>query len=85
METMITQKQFSELQGFMLHCWNVFHDNAPSEFDYWSKKLDELKISWHVQNTAAYLMNKRENGFLYFRNLLASKNIIIVKNEEMEK
>ena len=74
----ITDTQFEELQGFMFHCWTVYHDNAKEYFDFWAKRLDEAKIPWHIQNTAAYLMNDRENGFRYFRDLLASKDIKVV-------
>jgi hypothetical protein len=78
----ITSVQFSLLQSFMTHCWCTFHDNENSEFEFWAKALDDAKIPWAVQNTAAYLMDKRENGFYYFRNLLKSKGIAITKAEQ---
>lgn len=74
----ITEKQFEELQGFMFHCWTVYHDNAKGYFNSYAKCLDEAKIPWHVQNIAACLMTNRENGFRYFRDLLASKGIKVV-------
>lgn len=77
MET-VTQEQFRLLQGFMLHCWAVYHEKANKFFGFWAEQLDEAKIPWHIQNTAAYLMEDRENGFRYFRSLLSSKGIEVV-------
>jgi hypothetical protein len=77
----ITNEQFNLLQGFMLHCWNVYYNNQKKEFSFWAKQLDETAIPWSIQNDAACLMDKRENGFYYFRNLLKDKGIQIKKSK----
>ena len=78
MEATITAHQFSYLQGFFVHVWCVYHEKSKSDFSFWAKQLDDLGISWYVQNTVACLADKRENVFYYLRNLLAQKGISIV-------
>lgn len=78
----VTQEQFILLQGLMVHCWAVYHEDADEDFEFWAEQLDEAKVPWHVQNTAAYLMNNRENGFRYFRSLLASQGIEVVNEKK---
>lgn len=75
----ITGKQFTLLQDFMFHCWNVYHNKTKSAFDFWAERLDEAKIPWSIQNLAASLMEDRENGFRYFRELLSLKGIEIME------
>lgn len=76
----ITPDQFMLLQGFMLYVWNVNHGDETSEYySFWADQLDKAGVCWYVQNTAAYVMDKRENGWKYFRNLLQDKNIYIVE------
>ncbi|MCF6207511.1 MAG: hypothetical protein L3J47_11600 [Sulfurovum sp.] len=83
-EVVITQEQFSTLQGFMLHIWNCNHGKPENKRDhtFYAEKMDEAGISWYVQNTAAYLMEKRENGWKYFRGLLASRGILVGERYE---
>jgi len=75
----ITNEQFNILQGFMLYIWNCNHNDEKSVgHGYYSELMDEYGISWRVQNTAAYLMEKRENGWKYFRSLLKMEGIVVV-------
>ena len=73
----ISQEQFALLQGFMHHCWAVFHEKEKSNFPLWAIRLDNGKISWQVQNIAAHTMQDRANGFRYFREVLKEKGIKI--------
>lgn len=74
----ITPEQFMLLQGFMLYIWNVKHGDESSEyFSFWADQMDEAKIGWYTQNMAAYVMEKRENGWKYFRTLLKEQGIIV--------
>ena len=78
----ITPDQFMLLQGFMLYRWNANHgdEKTNSKFDensFWADQLDDADICWYVQNMAAHVMEKRENGWKYFRNLLKDEDIEI--------
>jgi len=84
----ITPDQFMLLQGFMLYIWNKNHGDdvkTKSKFDensFWATQLDDAGICWYVQNTAAYVMEKRENGWKYFRNLLEARGVYVECNKE---
>lgn len=75
----ITEVQLETLKGFKLHVWTHYHEEK-SGFDpaFWAKTLDDLKISWYVQNTVAILMECRANGFSSLKNLLQKEGIQIV-------
>lgn len=75
----ITREQMEAIKAFMLYRWNRDHnqDDTPNSNSFWANRLDELKICWYVQNQAAYLMTKRENGFKYFSSLLKESGIEI--------
>lgn len=76
----ITPDQFMLLQGFMLYVWNVNHGDESSEYySFWAEQLDNANIGWYIQNTAAYVMDKRENGWKYFSSLLQDKDIYLVE------
>lgn len=74
----ITQEQFRVIQDFMSHMWHHFHTEEKADLSFWAEKLDEMKIPWAVQNNAAYLMEDRENGFRYFRQVLKTKGINVI-------
>ncbi len=78
----ISDSQFSVLQGFFAHLWCVKFDGVKGDFGWWAKHLDSLGISWYVQNTISALADKRENAFYYLRRLLAEKGITIVRDSE---
>ena len=63
----LNDKQIDNLHGFHLHCWNVYHMNGKSNFEFYAKLLDELNISWPIQNTVAIMAETRENAFYYFK------------------
>lgn len=73
----ITHHQFTYLQGFFTHVWCVTHEKAKSDYAFWAKQLDDLGISWYVQNLVAALADKRINGFYYLRSLLNDRGITI--------
>jgi len=75
MTYIITEKQFELLRDFMTYVWHTVHDGSKSHHEFWAKQLDELNIPFAVQNEAANLMEKRENGFFYFRGLLEKRDI----------
>ena len=73
----INQKQFSVLQGFKLHTWNVFHNKTPNMFKFWAKELDDKKVPYNLQNKVANWTITRENGFKSLKELLSSEGIEI--------
>jgi hypothetical protein len=73
----INQQQFEVLQGFMTHCWCVFHTSEKEQFELWNNLMDELKIPFYAQNMASYLMRKKGNGTQYFSYLLEQEGIKI--------
>jgi hypothetical protein len=73
----ISYEQQEELAGFFLHLWNIYHGESENRLGFWQARLDEIGISWSVQNSVSALARTRSNGFLYFRTILKSKNIIV--------
>lgn len=75
----ITEQQLEALKGFKLHIWTHYHEKE-SHFDssFWAKQLDDLRISWFVQNTTAILMETRANGFSSLKTLLQKEGILVL-------
>lgn len=73
----INQKQFSVLQGFKLHTWNVFHNKTPNMFKFWADELDKNNIPYSLQNKVANWTLKRENGFKSLKEFLKNEGIEI--------
>ena len=73
----INQKQFSVLQGFKLHTWNVFHNKTPNMFKFWADELDKVNIPYSLQNKVANWTVVRENGFKSLKEFLKNEGIEI--------
>jgi hypothetical protein len=84
----ITRFQHDPLHSLFIFLWASQHDKdeqrTPDEFRkecaYKATELDELEIPWAVQNTIACAADKRSNGFIYFRTVLANCNIEVVED-----
>ncbi|MFK5893574.1 MAG: hypothetical protein QM504_10170 [Pseudomonadota bacterium] len=66
-------KQYDLLTSFFAHVWAFYHDEGDNEFGFWALRLDELNISWAVQNITAELAVEWPNGFSCLRVLLQQK------------
>jgi len=64
-------QQLDHLHGFFVALWCHYHKKT-DQFDhkYWADRLDQLGISWSVQNNIAIAAEKRDNNYIYFRTLL---------------
>lgn len=53
------------------------------------QELDELEIPWSIQNTISCAADCRNNGFIYYRTVLANCGIEVVEDsmsaEELQK
>lgn len=68
----LTNEQFNALSGFFIALQGHYHYNNPTNFKDWAEILDELGISWKIQNAVAIAAENRQNGFLYFRTVLTN-------------
>ena len=71
----INEKQKEALFGLFLHCYGVYHHNQKADFEFYAKKLDELKVPFTVQNLIAQAAENRDNYYLYFSTVLKNNDI----------
>jgi hypothetical protein len=76
----ISKKQRDVLHGFYMHIWGVIHDAAEKDFGFYAKKLDEMGVSWAIQNIVAGIADERNSIHFYFNTMLQKKGIELENN-----
>jgi len=62
--------QIDALEGFMMHCWSVYHEKQKQAFGFYAQRLDSLGVPWHFQNKTAIIAETRANYWSNFESLL---------------
>jgi len=73
----VDAQQLDQLHGFFVALWCYYHKKT-GQFDhkYWADRLDQLEISWSIQNAVAIAAENREINYIYFSTLIDRLNII---------